>query len=110
MWSTSSLSLLSGPLWLGVVAPDRVVSMGQIKLNCILMLNWIAWIWTVLTFKLHTYAKLNCLKWNCFCMLNWFVWNGTVFNIEIVLTLNWIVWIRAAWLNWLTWNRNVFDN
>ena len=23
-------------------------------------------------------------------MLNWIVWNGTVFDIETVLTLNWI--------------------
>ena len=28
MWSTSSLSLLSDPLWPGMVAPDRVLSMG----------------------------------------------------------------------------------
>ena len=32
---------LSGPLWPGVVAPDRVLSVGQIGLNCILMQNWI---------------------------------------------------------------------
>ena len=25
--------------WPGVVAPDRVLSMGQIELNCVLMLN-----------------------------------------------------------------------
>ena len=43
MWSTPSLPSLSGPLWPGVVAPNRVLSMGQIELNC-------------------TYAKLNCLK------------------------------------------------
>ena len=41
--STSSLPSLSGPLGLEVVAPDRVLSMGQVELNC-------------------TYAKLNCLK------------------------------------------------
>ena len=39
MWSTSSLLLLPGPLWLAVVAPDRVLSMGQIELfnylNCV---------------------------------------------------------------------------
>ena len=66
MWSTPSLPLLPGPLWSRVVAPDRVLSMGQIELNCVLMLNWITWNRTVLTCKLHTYAKLNCLKWNCF--------------------------------------------
>ena len=47
-----SLPLLPGPLWPRVVAPDRVLSMGQIELNC-------------------NYAKLNCLKstiytFNCF--------------------------------------------
>ena len=33
---------------------------------------------SVLTFKLHAYAKMNYLKLN-------------IFDIEIVLTLNWIV-------------------
>ena len=37
--STSLLPSLPGPLWLGVIAPDRVLSMGQIDLNCVLMLN-----------------------------------------------------------------------
>ena len=32
MLSTSSLPLLPGPLWAGVVALDRVLSMGQIEL------------------------------------------------------------------------------
>ena len=41
MRSISSLPLLSGPLWPGEVAPDRVLSMGQIELNSVLMLNWI---------------------------------------------------------------------
>ena len=82
--STPSLPLLLGIPWAGVVAPDRVLSMGQIELNWVLMLNWIAWNRTVLTFKLHTYAKLKCLKWNCFCMLNWIVWNGTVLTFNCV--------------------------
>ena len=33
------LPLLPGPLWPLVVAPDRVLSMGQIKVNSGLMLN-----------------------------------------------------------------------
>ena len=45
MRSTPLLPLLPGPLLLGVVAPDRVLLMGQIELNCI-------------------YAKLNRLKWD----------------------------------------------
>ena len=32
MWSTLSLPSLPGSLWPGVVAPDRVLSQGQIKL------------------------------------------------------------------------------
>ena len=39
MRSTPLLPSLSGPLWPGEVAPDRLLSMGQIELNCILMLN-----------------------------------------------------------------------
>ena len=39
MWSTSSLTSLQGSLWGRVIAPDRVLSMGQIELNCVLMLD-----------------------------------------------------------------------
>ena len=42
MWRTTSLPMLPGPLWPGIVAPDRTLSMGLIEL--------------------HTYAKLNCLN------------------------------------------------
>ena len=58
--STSSLPLLRGPLWPGMVAPDRALSMGSIELNCILVLNWIVWIRTV---------------W-----LNWIAWNRNIFD------------------------------
>ena len=51
MRSNTLLSSLLGPLWLGVTAPDRVLSMGQIELNSVLMLNWIVWNRTVLTFN-----------------------------------------------------------
>ena len=84
MWSTPSLSLLLDPLWPRMVAPDGVLSLGQIELNCVLMVNSIAWNRTVLTF--------NC------------VWTKTI------IIQNWIVWIRTVWLNWIAWNRNVFDN
>ena len=39
MRSTPSLPSLPGSLWPGVVAPDRALSMGQILLNCVPMLN-----------------------------------------------------------------------
>ena len=45
-------------------AHDWVLSMGYIELNSVFMLNYIARNRTVLTFKLRTYAKLNCLKCN----------------------------------------------
>ena len=77
MQNTSSLSTLPRPLCLGVVAPDRFLSMSQIELNCILMLNWITLNRTALKIKMRTnaelfemelflYAKLNCLKLKCF--------------------------------------------
>ena len=43
MRSTPSLPKLPGPLWPGVVTPDRVLSIGQREINC-------------------NYAKLNSLK------------------------------------------------
>ena len=62
MWNTPLLTLLPGLLWPGVVAPDRVQSLGQIELNYVPMLKGIAWNRIVLTFKLCTNVKLNCLK------------------------------------------------
>ena len=62
MRSSHLLSSLSNPLKSGVVAPDRVPSMGQIELNSVLMLNWIIWNNTILTFKLCTYIRL--IGWN----------------------------------------------
>ena len=47
MQSTPSLPLLLCPLWPGMVAPDRVLSMGKKK-----KLNWIVRIRTVLISKL----------------------------------------------------------
>ena len=47
MQSTSSLLSLRGSLWPGVVALDRALSMGRIELNCVLILNSIAWNRTV---------------------------------------------------------------
>ena len=55
--NAESLPSLPGPLWPGVVAPDRVLSMVQKEINTKLMLKWIVWNrtvvtinWTVLTF------------------------------------------------------------
>ena len=96
MRSTPSLRSHIGQIWPGVVAPERVLSMGQIELNGEQMLNWIVGNRTVLTFKLHMYSKENCLKWNSFCILNLIVGNRTVFDVETVLMLNGIVWNRTV--------------
>ena len=37
--NTTLLPALPGSLWSGLVDPDRVLSMGQIELNCVLMVN-----------------------------------------------------------------------
>ena len=39
MWNTPLFPSLQDPLWPGVVAPEMVLSMGQIELNDLLMLN-----------------------------------------------------------------------
>ena len=45
------LPLPPGPLWSGAVDPDRVLSVGQEELNCVLMLNWIVWNRSVSRYK-----------------------------------------------------------
>ena len=66
MQSTPSLPSLPGPLWPGVVALDRVLSMSQIELNCVLMLNWIVWNGTFICLKtdlaLNNLQRLICHK------------------------------------------------
>ena len=41
MQSTPSWPSLLGQLWPGVVTTDRVLSLGQVELNCVITLNWI---------------------------------------------------------------------
>ena len=69
MQSISSLLSLPGRLWPGVVASDRVLSMGHIELNCVVMLNWIAWNRT--DSGLCTY---HLSAWNNFNLLHNFLW------------------------------------
>ena len=67
MWSTPSLSSLPG-----------LLSMGQIELNCVLMLNWIAWNRTV--FDIETVLMLNQIVLIRTVWLNWIAWNRNVFD------------------------------
>ena len=71
---TPSLPSFLGPLLLEVVVPDRVLSMSQIRLNCVLMLNWIVWNRTVLTF--------NWVWTKSILILNWVVWNRTLTKLN----------------------------
>ena len=43
--STPSLPLFPGLHWPGGIATDRALFMGQIEINCVLMLNWITWLY-----------------------------------------------------------------
>ena len=51
MWNNPLLPLLPDPLRPVMVAPDTVLFMGQIELNCVLMLNLIVWNRTVYMYK-----------------------------------------------------------
>ena len=63
MQRTPLLPSFQSPLWPVVVAPDRVLSMGQIELNYVPEL-----------IEMGLYRHFNCVL-----MLNWTVWNRTVF-------------------------------
>ena len=47
-----------------MVAPDGVISMGQIELNCVLMLNRVVWNRTAFVFKTELFEKelFICMK------------------------------------------------
>ena len=64
MWSNPLLPLLPGPHWPKVAAPDRDLSLGQIELNSILILNWIVWNRTVYMYKngfgIYNLQRLIC--------------------------------------------------
>ena len=83
MLSTPSLPSLPGPLWPWVVAPDRVLSMGQIELNCVLMLNWIAWNRTVFC------------HWNCELMLHLSGWNRIVYMYKNGFDFDNLQWLMC---------------
>ena len=60
MQSTPLLPSLLGPLWSGVVAPGRVLSIGQIELNSVITLKGIVWNRTVSDIQTVYLSKLNC--------------------------------------------------
>ena len=84
MRTTLWLPSLQRPLWPGVVAADSVLSMGQIELNCVLMLKWIVWNRTIFYIETVYLYSTDLFERELFCMLNWIVWNRAVFAIETV--------------------------
>ena len=59
MQSTPSFSLLLGPLLLGVVAPERILSMGQIELNCVRIDNVLCVSGSFMMFVISKHSKLH---------------------------------------------------
>ena len=57
MWSTPLLPSLPGPLWPGVVAPDKGPIYGLNR-----TIYHASFTLLIFAFKLRIYAKLNCLK------------------------------------------------
>ena len=74
MRCTPSLPLLLSPLWPGVAAPDRVLSMGQIELNCVISLNWIVWN--------SLFLRSTVCKQKPVHMLNWIVCHKIGFTFK----------------------------
>ena len=64
IWSSPSLRSLPGPLWPGVEAPDRVLSMCPLELNRSFLR-----VLFFFSFRLRIYAELNRLIWNCFAFV-----------------------------------------
>ena len=91
MQSITSLPLLQGQFRPGVVATDRVLSMGEIELNSVLMLNWIIWKRTIfdieITFLFWTELFERELFWHLTELFSHF----TVCKKDILI-VNWIVW------------------
>ena len=61
MLSNPSLSSLPGSLWPGVVAPDRVLSMGQTQPSCVFKLTELFEIELIICIKID--FALNNLQW-----------------------------------------------
>ena len=98
MQSTPSLPSLPGPLWPRVEAPDRVLSMGQIELNCVLMLNWIELEWNI-WYRITLCKKKN--SWETTQRMQIYMYDErnlqTSMN-KITPNLICVLWHLAAWV------------
>ena len=65
---TPSLPSLSGPLWSGIMETDWVLSIGQVELNCVLMLKWIVWkklfLYLIVCKQKKIVLKVTFIVWN----------------------------------------------
>ena len=86
--STPWFPSIPGPLWPGVIALARVLSMDQIEQNCGLRLNWIVWNKTVYMYKNDSLVGLGGLVmylWNInLCRL----FNAKSIFIQIVSSIS----------------------
>ena len=84
-----------------------------LRLNCVLMLNWIVWNGTVFDigtelFNTDLFWHLTLSKQNLYlystklaeleAWINRIAWNRNVCQLNCVLTLNWIVWNKTEYL------------
>ena len=65
MWSTFLLPSLPDPIWLGMIVPDIVLSMGRIRVNCVLIQHLMMEVELFLIFDLCTYVNLIYIQQLC---------------------------------------------
>ena len=127
MRRTPSLPSFLGPLWPGgVVAPGWVLSIYQIELNCVLMLNWIVWNRTAFDIETEYWCLIELLEIELFWHLNFvliltesleidtFSYSNCVLRLNCVLCFRELLEIELFWhlnyvliLNWIVWTRTV---
>ena len=78
MRSNSSLQSLPDPLRPGMVAPDSVLSMGQMEINCLLIQNWTDWNITV--FDIETVIRQTWIVWIRTVWKNWIACKRNIFD------------------------------
>ena len=114
MLSNPSLPSLPGLLWPGVVLSDWFLFIGQMELNCVLMLKWIVWngtFWeiepvylckTELFLKRTVYMHKNGFGFN---NLQWLIAiksNQSICPLSLSLSLSVYIYIYIVIVSWLT--------
>ena len=82
-----------------MVAPDRVLCMGQIELNSVFTLNLFVWNKTVLDIEtvylcyIELFEIEHFLHWNCVLILNWNFRNRNVYMYKDGFDINDQQWL-----------------